>query len=293
MKSPIVAVFALTLIFGTHSSFAFNTIEHPICVWNQAYQENFAEDKINDILLKAENCYVLIDPFQSQSGRNAIGQLKENGNTVGCYISTGTCEEWRDDFNKIKPYCVDKMWGEWAGEYFVDTPNNQLISLMKARIDKMADWGCDMVEYDNMDWAFYDDNRKTYEISASSKEAIAYNQSLCDYTHKKEMGCMAKNTREGAASFDGGTFESYNNEKDWWEKSHLKGYLDEGKIGVIVHYNETNCENVYDDYRKIYGNNLSYICEDRYLKRNIHYNESTTPIIKKPLTMIHLLLKKK
>ncbi len=95
---------------------------------------------------------------------------------------------------------------------------------------------------------------------------------------------MAKNTREGASSFDGGTFESYNNQKDWWEKSHLTGYLDEGKIGVIIHYNENNCDDVYEDYKKIYGNNLSYVCEDRNLKRNIHYNDSTTPIITKPLT---------
>jgi len=245
--------------------------KQPMCVWNQAYQENFAEDKVSDIVSNAKNCYVLVDPFGSDEVRNRITDIKRGGNIVGCYISSGTCENWRDDFNEMKRYCVSKQWGQWAGEYFVDETDPGLIELIKRRIDKMAGWGCDMVEFDNMDWAFDSDMRQTYWFSAIKADANRYNQSLCDYTHLKNMGCMAKNTRRGAETFDGVTFESYNDDKNWWTTNHLQEFLDEGKPGIIVHYNEDNCDGVLQDYRKKYGSGLSYICEDRNTKKYKHY----------------------
>ena len=32
-------------------------------VYNQAYQENFEEDKIDEIIANAKNAYVIVDPF--------------------------------------------------------------------------------------------------------------------------------------------------------------------------------------------------------------------------------------
>ena len=249
------------------------TLESPACVWNQAYQENYAADSVGDILASAAGCYVLIDPFESTAARNAIAQMHVASNVVGCYISTGTCEDWRDDYDDMKDYCVSEEWGEWGGEYFVDMPSAGLVTLMKARIDKMATWGCDMIEYDNMDWAFDDAYQSEYGFTAEPADAIAYHQTLCDYTHTKGMGCMAKNTRQGAASFDGGTFESYNDDLNWWETAHLQGFLNDGKLGIIVHYDDNDCDGTYDDYKVTYGNDLSYICEDRSSEKYRHYNE--------------------
>jgi len=252
---------------------ADQNMEQPLCVWFQAYQENFEADSVNDILNQAENCYVLIDPFDSTASRSAIAEMKQKGNIVGCYISSGTCENWRDDYDEMKPHCVEKAWGEWAGEYFVDKPNDVLIEIMKKRIDKMASWGCDMVEFDNMDFSFDPEYKQKYGFSATPSDGIVYNQTLCDYTHDKQMKCMAKNTRRGAEDFDGGTFESYNNDKNWWETEYLKGFLNDSKPGIVVHYNETGCDSVYDWYREKYGEKLSYICEDRSKKKYVHYNQ--------------------
>lgn len=244
----------------------------PMCVWNQAYQENYSADSVSAIVANAEGCYVLIDPFESTAARNAISEMHANNNIVGCYISSGTCEDWRDDFDEMQPHCVSTPWGEWAGEYFVDMPNPELIAIMNARIDNMASWGCDMVEFDNMDWAFDDVSREQYGFSATDADGIAYNQALCNYTHSKGMGCMAKNTRQGAESFDGGTFESYPDDLNWWETNHLQGFLNQDQIGIIVHYDESDCAGVYSDYQGTYGSKLSFICESSSTQQYVHFN---------------------
>lgn len=45
---------------------------------------------------------------------------------------------------------------------------------MKSRIDKVADWGFDWVEFDNMDWVFDDEYRKEYGFMASKAVAKGY-----------------------------------------------------------------------------------------------------------------------
>jgi len=240
-------------------------------VWNEAYQENYAADTVAEILAGARNCYVLVDPFADTEARNAIGQMKQNGNLVSCYISVGTCEDWRDDFSAMKPYCVSKQWGEWPGEYFVDRTDPGLVDLMKARIDKMTAWGCNMVEFDNMDWTFDPAYRSQYGISATATQGEAYNQTLCAYVHVNGMGCMAKSSAQGASDFDGLTVESAPDNKDWWESAHMTGMLSSGKIGIVVHYDESDCAGVRADYQTEYGNKLSFICEDKALKKYRHF----------------------
>jgi len=71
--------------------------------------------------------------------------------------------------------------------------------------------------------------------------------------------------------FDGATYESYPHEKNWWDVSGLKTFLSESKLGIIVHYNEQNCDKVRSEYQIQYGKNLSFICEDKNLKGYTHY----------------------
>jgi cysteinyl-tRNA synthetase len=249
----------------------YRGLPQPICVWNQAYQENYAADTVPEILAGARNCYVLVDPFAGADARAAIAQMRQQGNVVGCYISVGTCEDWRDDFAAIKPYCVSQQWGEWPGEYFVDRTDTGLVPLMEARIDKLAGWGCDMVEFDNMDWAFDSANRSQYGISATAAQAETYNRALCAHAHEKGVGCMAKSSAQGAADFDGLTVESYPDDMDWWTAADMKGMLSSGKPGIVVHYDATDCAGVLAQYQSEYGNKLSFICEDRGLKKYRHF----------------------
>jgi len=247
-------------------------ISNALPIYNQAYQENFEADNIVDILANAQNGYVLIDPFQDDMS-SQITAIKANGNEVGAYISIGTGEDWRSDFVQMQPYLVATVWGQWAGEYFVNSTTTGIINIMKARIDQIAIWGCDWVEFDNMDWFFDDEYRATYGFQVTEAEGTAYYQELCDYVHQKGMKCMAKNTVDYASDFDGVLYESYNDEKNWWDQSGAQSFLDAGKLVIVNHYNETNCGQAYADYKDIYNNNLSFICEDANLQKYVHFND--------------------
>lgn len=243
-----------------------------IAIYNQAYQENYEADAIAAILANAKNGYVLVDPFQD-GVTESIAAIKANGNEVGAYISIGTGETYRDDYEQIKPFLVLTAWGEWPDEFFVDKTTTGILEVMKARIDKIAAWGCDWVEFDNMDWAYDDDNRSNYGFQVTEAEGIAYFQALCDYVHEKGMKCMAKNMTEDASDFDGVLYESYNNEKNWWDTSGAQSFLDAGKLVIVNHYNEANCGQVYSEYKGIYNTNLSFICEDSNLQKYAHFND--------------------
>lgn len=240
-------------------------------IYNQAYQENYDADKIPDIIAEAKSAYVLIDPFMDDV-HTKIAEIKANNNQVGAYISAGTGEDWRADFDQLKPFLVNQQWGEWAGEYFVKETTTGILDIMKVRIDSMASWGCDWVEFDNMDWVYDDEYRSTYGFTVTLEDGHDYIQALCDYTHQKGMKCMAKNMTEGFEGFDGALYESYSDEKNWWDVAGAKNFLAAGKLVIINHYDESDCHGVYKEYMDIYGNDVSYICEDSKLKKYIHYN---------------------
>ncbi len=243
-----------------------------ITVYNHAYNENYDADNIDDIISEAKNSYILVDPFISDINSNNISQMIENDNQVSGYISIGTGEDYREDYNQLKPFLVTKSWDEWEGEYFVSLISDELISIMKTRIDKMYNLGIKWVEFDNMDWADDDSVRDKYGSSVTKNQSIDYYNTLCDYLHQKDMKCMAKSTVDGADNFDGVTYESYDNKKNWWDRDGTKSFLDKDKLVIIIHYNESNCDDVYDEYKNLYDSNkISFICEDIKTKGYIHF----------------------
>ncbi len=273
MKYHLILAYTIILLSCNKENNTGTSLENKaIPVYNQAYQENFEEDKISDIIINAHNAYVLLDPFQDNITEH-IATIKSNNNEIGAYISIGTGETYRNDYVQMQSFLVSTPWGQWPDEYFVNSTTTGIINLMKSRIDKIAKWGCDWVEFDNMDWIYDDDLRLAYGFQVTEEEGIAYYQELCDYVHSKGMKCMAKNLVENASDFDGVLYESYNDDKNWWEQSGAQSFLDAGKIVIINHYNETNCGQVYSDYKGIYNENLSFICEDANLQKYVHFNE--------------------
>ena len=231
----------------------------PMCVWNNAYQENYDSDSLEEILENAQNCYVLIDPFDNSSARDAISELKNAGNTIGCYISIGTCEEWRDDFDSLRFSCTTEEWSDWEGEFFVNDPEAAQ-PFMIQRIQTLASWGCDMVEFDNMDFA---GESERFGLNVTEEEGDLYANALCNAVHDANMRCMAKNyAPSDENNFDGGTFESSSEELDWWNHEHMQHFVDEGFPTIVFHYDERRCEEVTKFYRLRYGSGVSVLCED-------------------------------
>lgn len=244
-----------------------------LLVYNQAYQENFAADSIDEIIANAKDAYVLVDPFNNDGVVEQIVTIKSKNNQVGGYISAGTGENWRDDFPALEPYLTSIVWPQWEGEFFVSETTTGILPIMKERINKMASWGLDWVEYDNMDW-LDEESRVKYNLSATVAEAKAYINALCDHTRSKGMKCMAKNTVEGFESFDGVLYESYSHEKNWWDTAGTTSFLNAGKLVIINHYDESDCDGVYAEYKAFYkSENISFICEDVATQKYKHYNQ--------------------
>jgi hypothetical protein len=58
---------------------------------------------------------------------------------------------------------------------------------------------------------------------------------------------------------------------DWWTTADLQGMLSSAKIGIVVHYTETDCTAARTHYQTEYGSKLSFICEDRALEKYRHF----------------------
>ena len=257
-------ILLLILVFFTLISLsAEDKIPEVSSLWNQAYQENWKADSVENILADAQNAYVLLDPFDSPEARDAIPAIKAKGNIVGAYISVGTGEDWRNDFDALEASLVEKHWGEWPGEYFIDRVSDDVLAVMRIRIDKAAAWGADIIEFDNMDWAFDDDARKKYGFHVSIEESLEYVNQLKEYADTLGLFCMAKNMIQGAESFAGVTYESGPSNREWWESDDLKSFLEEGKLCVIFHYRERNPDKALAEYRERYGDKLFVLVETR------------------------------
>ena len=250
---------------------AAQDLPRPFPVWNQAYQENHEPDALADVLAGARGAYVLLDPFAEpppEGWAATVAALQANGNEVGAYMSIGTGEDWREDFDALRPYLVTMPWDEWGGEYFV-TSTAGALPLMAARIDRVAAWGFDWVEFDNMDWAYDDGSRQAYGFATTVEEGVAYYRALCDHAQAAGVRCMAKNVTEGAEAFDGVIYESYPDDMGWWDEAGGVAFARAGKPVIVVHYGEADCAGVRDRYRAIYGAALSFLCEDASLRRYV------------------------
>ena len=236
----------------------------PLTIWNQAYQENYEADALPDILAQAQDAYVLLDPFGAEADLNwsaTVAALHANGNQVAAYISVGTGEAWRKDFALLQPSLVAKEWDNWGGEFFLNQPDAIATDVMKARIDALAALGFDWVEFDNMDWAYDDDQRAVYGFEATANDAAAYYQELCAHAHGLGVKCMAKSTVENAEMFDGATYESYTDNMDWWDQTEAAAFLAAGKPVIVIHYDDPACPAALAYYIGVYGPNVSFLCE--------------------------------
>lgn len=256
---------------GSSSGEQETHLSQPLAVYNNAYQENYEFDDINYIASNAKNAYVLLDTVRLEN-LEVLETLKNNGNLVSGYISVGTGETYRDDFSVLEPHLSSKPWGEWPDEFFVSNTTG-VLPIMQKRIDKLSEIGMEWVEFDNMDW-FTQKRKAEYNLSATLEESKIYINTLCDYARTKGLKCMAKNMLEGFENFDGITYESYHDLKNWWDTIVTSSFLEQKKPVIIVHYNELKCDTVYEEYKRVYNNDkISFICEDRTLKRYKHYNE--------------------
>lgn len=270
----------IPLVFCLFASAMADSIS---CFYNTAYEENNFLDRQDYTLSTAQNCYILIDTDNFDSNDAVVNYttaLKLKNNTIGCYMSVGTVENWRSDYKQFikgRDY-QSKGWPEWPGEYMIKaSPNgritNNTLLLMKKRIKRFSKLGCGYIEFDNMD---IDENNDMTNIKGSVMRA--YNLELCNYAHSNGLKCMAKNTGPSNVDddvFDGLSVESYPKELNWWGLNHALNFTSRHKPFMISHYKEKtvdDCLGIWGHYRTVYNNSIfGFICSQYETKHYIHF----------------------
>jgi hypothetical protein len=89
-----------------------------------------------------------VDMFEAPA--STISALKNKGIKVICYFSAGTGEDWRPDYSQFKSSDLGAGLPDWQGEKYLNLRSENVLKVMKARIQKAADLGCDGIDPDNM-----------------------------------------------------------------------------------------------------------------------------------------------
>jgi len=118
-----------------------------------------------------------------------IQQLQADGKKVVCYISAGSYEEWRSDKDEFDASDLGNPLGDWPGEYYLDIRSENVRRIMRSRIDRAVNAGCDALEPDNTD-AYQASNG----LGITAQDQLDYLHFLAAYAHSTGMSIGLKNT---------------------------------------------------------------------------------------------------
>jgi hypothetical protein len=139
-----------------------------------------------------------VDLFEGQD-TGKIAALKTAGYKVICYFSAGTYEPYRSDATALfanngqaiiagssLPQFSDEAWLAIGDSTALETI---IKPVMRARLDKAKQAGCDAVEPDNVDG--YDNDETQGQIT--SAQQVTYNKWLATEAHSRGLGVGLKN----------------------------------------------------------------------------------------------------
>ena len=137
------------------------------------------------------NVYVYdIDLFDVS--REEIQSLRKSGKAVICYLSAGTAETFRDDFDEFAKDVLGKRVEGWSDELWLDISHYEKFKhIIEKRLDLALIKGCDGVELDNVD-AYLQDTG----FNISAEQQLAYNIWLANESHKRGLLAGLKNDFE-------------------------------------------------------------------------------------------------
>jgi len=134
-----------------------------------------------------------VDSSASQASINAA---KATGAKIMCYISAGSAENWRNDFNDFPDSVVGNSYDGWPGEWWLDTRNiSALAPIMRARMDVCAEKGFDVIDPDNINGF---ENNTGFPISR--QDSIEYIRWLASEAHSRGMAFSLKNSESLVSS---------------------------------------------------------------------------------------------
>lgn len=98
----------------------------------------------------ADNFFSTIDIDLFDTDAATIAGLKQSKKVI-CYFSAGSKEGWRPDAGDFQDGDTGKELDGWPDEVWTDVKSENVRSIMKKRIQKAKEIGCDAVDPDNVD----------------------------------------------------------------------------------------------------------------------------------------------
>lgn len=166
-----------------------------------------------------------------------VQKLQSQNKLILCYISAGSYEAWRSDKNEFDLSAdIGNPLGDWPGEYYLNINSENVRRIMRSRIDRAFDAGCNAIEPDNTD-AYQADNG----LGISAADQVDYLKFLADYAHSKDLLIALKNTVDLIESANlAQTFDFTLNESCYVynECDALTPFVDAGKAVFIAMYEQ-------------------------------------------------------
>eukprot|EP01134_Creolimax_fragrantissima_P002132 CFRG2132T1 len=185
----------------------------------------------------------MIDIDLQTSTKSDVQKLRDAGRYVVCYISAGTAETWRPDYEELKPYTSVKS--QYDRERWMDISKWQdWKHIMKKRFDMARDFGCDGMEPDNTDC--YQSGDKCVPGQTEKqlrKDQINYIKWMASTAHEMGMSIALKNSLdiipEVINDVDFGINESCAQWSDDDECGKYRPFVDQNKavFGIEYKYN--------------------------------------------------------
>ena len=140
-----------------------------------------------------------IDLFDAPDA--VLSNLHARGITIVCYFSAGSHEPSRADAAELPADAIGRALEGWPDEHWLDIRSAAVRTLMKARLARAKERGCDAVEPDNVDGYT---NRSGFPLTAADQ--LDFNRFLAREAHALGLSIGLKNdldqVRELVSEFD-------------------------------------------------------------------------------------------
>jgi hypothetical protein len=169
-----------------------------------------------------------IDLFENSAA--VVADLHARGRKVICYVNLGAWEDWRPDADLFPEEVIGAEYHGFPDENWLDIRAiDQLLPIIRSRLDLAVAKGCDGVEPDNLDG--YDTSaHESSGFDLTYQDQLTYNRLIADEAHRRGLAVALKNdihqVRDLVRDFDFAVNEQcfeYN------ECQHLLPFIEAGK----------------------------------------------------------------
>jgi len=188
----------------------------------------------DESVIKASNMQVVT--FDIDKAKSVVPYLHSKGKKAICYFSGGTSQEEKSDFGDYKKAGVVMFdtRSSWGNYYINIRDRSHLEPLLRARMERARNAGCDAIEVDSL--GLYNHNVKDFTM----EDSRVFGTWLGQLAHKVGISIGLKNVAGIAPAlepyFDFAVVESCadsNNVCDYY-----RSFTNKGKAVFMVHYED-------------------------------------------------------